>query len=108
MLFFVRFDVTQPANVTNDDLIATWIREAQAAIGAMDAGAVPHLWKVAGQRVVLGVIDVPESQDLDRALGGLPIIREMGGGVKTEAWPIYDYRLFAEDLNEGAHGGGAS
>ncbi len=76
MLFFVRFDVTQPANVSNKDLIETWIREAEAAIGAMDAGAVPHLWKVAGQRVVLGVVDLPTAEDLDRALGGLPIIRD--------------------------------
>jgi muconolactone delta-isomerase len=104
MLFFVRFDVTQPANVGNDDLIAIWLREAEAAIGAMDAGAVPHLWKVAGQRVVLGVVDVPTAEDLDRALGSLPIIREMGPGMKTEAWPIYDYRTFAADLQAGAHG----
>ena len=108
MLFFVRFDVTQPANVSNDELIATWCREAEAAVGAMDAGAVPHLWKVAGQRVVLGVIDLPTAEDLDRALGGLPIIRELGPGMKTEAWPIYDYRTFGEDLNAGVHGGGGS
>ena len=105
MLFFVRFDVTQPANVSNKDLIETWIREAEAAIGAMDAGAVPHLWKVAGQRVVLGVVDVPSAQDLDRALGGLPIIREKGPGVRTEAHPNYDYRAYAADLNAGAYGG---
>ncbi len=105
MLFFVRFDVTQPANVTNQDLVETWRREAQAAIGAMDAGAVPHLWKVAGQRVVLAVVDLPTAEDLDRALASLPIIREMGPGVKTEAWPIYDYRTFAQDLDAGAHGG---
>ena len=105
MLFFVRFDVTQPANVGNKDLVETWRREAEAAIGAMDAGAVPHLWKVAGQRVVLGVIDLPTAEDLDAALGGLPIIREMGPGVKTEAWPIYDYRSFAQALNDGTHGG---
>ena len=104
MLFFVRFDVTQPANVTNQDLVETWRREAQAAIGAMDAGAVPHLWKVAGQRVVLAVIDLPTAEDLDGALGGLPIIREMGPGVKTEAWPIYDYRTFAQALEDGVHG----
>jgi muconolactone delta-isomerase len=104
MLFFVRFDVTQPATVSNEDLVAIWKREAVAAIGAMDAGAVPHLWKVAGQRVVLAVVDLPTAEDLDRALGSLPIIREMGPGMKTEAWPIYDYRTFAEDLNEGAHG----
>ena len=104
MLFFVRFDVTQPANVSNSDLVETWIREAEAAIGAMDAGAVPHLWKVAGQRVVLAVVDLPSAEDLDRALGGLPIIREMGPGMKTEAVPIYDYRTFAEDLNNGVYG----
>ena len=102
--YLVRFDVTQPANVSNKDLVETWIREAEAAIGAMDAGAVPHLWKVAGQRVVIGVVDVPSAEDLDRALGGLPIIREMGPGVRTKAWPIYDYRTFANDLNEGAYG----
>ncbi len=104
MLFFVRFDVTQPANVSNSELVETWVREAEAAIGAMEAGAVPHLWKVAGQRVVLAVVDLPTPEDLDRALGGLPIIREMGAGVRTEAVPIYDYRSFAEDLNAGVHG----
>ncbi len=104
MLFFVRFDVTQPANVSNEDLVAIWKREAIAAIGAIDAGAVPHLWKVAGQRVVLAIVDLPTAEDLDRALGSLPIIREMGPGMKTEAWPIYDYRTFAEDLDAGAHG----
>lgn len=108
MLFFVRFDVTQPANVSNEELIATWVREAEAAIGAMDAGAVPHLWKVAGQRVVLGVVDVPSGEVLDQALGGLPIIREMGPGVKTQAWAIYDYRTFADDLKSGVHGGATS
>ena len=107
MLFFVRFDVTQPANVSNADLVATWIREAEAAIGAMDAAVVTHLWKVAGQRVVLAVVDLPTAEDLDRALGSLPIIRELGPGVTTEAVPIYDYRTFADDLNAGAYGASA-
>jgi muconolactone delta-isomerase len=106
MLFFVRFDVTQPANVSNEALVETWKREAEAAIGAIEAGAVPHLWKVAGQRIVLAIVDLPTAEDLDRALGSLPIIREMGPGVKTEAWPIYDYRTFAADLEEGTHGPG--
>ena len=58
--------------------------------------------------MVVGVVDVPTAEDLDRALGGLPIIREMGPGMKTEAFAIYDYRTFAEDLNAGAHGDAAS
>ena len=104
MQFIVRFEVKQPANVSNADLVAIWQREAAAAIGAMEAGAVKHLWKVAGQRVVLAVIELPSAEDLDRALGGLPIIRELGPGVSTEALPIYDYTTFAGDLNAGVHG----
>ena len=104
MLFFVRFDVRQPAALANADLVETWKREATAALGAKEAGAVKHLWKVAGQRVVLAVIEMPSAEDLDRALGGLPIIREMGGGVRTEALPIYDYETFAADLEGGVHG----
>jgi muconolactone delta-isomerase len=104
MLFFVRFDVRQPDALPNADLVETWKREATAALGAVEAGAVKHLWKVAGQRVVLAVIDLPSGEDLDRALGGLPIIREMGGGVHTEAMPIYDYATFAADLEAGVHG----
>lgn len=104
MLFFVRFDISQPDALPNADLVETWKREAQAALGAKEAGAVKHLWKVAGQRVVLAVVDLPSPEDLDRALGGLPIIREMGGGVKTTALPIYDYETFASDLEGGVHG----
>jgi muconolactone delta-isomerase len=104
VLFFVRFDVTQPENVTNQELVEIWKREAEAALGAVEAGAVKHLWKVSGQRVVLAVIDLPTAEDLDRALAGLPIIREMGPGMKTEALPVYDYKTFAEDLDAGAHG----
>ena len=54
--------------------------------------------------VVLAVIDLPSGEDLDRALGGLPIIREMGAGVTTTALPIYDYATFASDLESGVHG----
>jgi len=104
VLFFVRFDIKQPEQLTNADLVAIWRREAAAALEAKEAGAVKHLWKVAGQRVVLAVVDLPTAEDVDRALGGLPIIREMGGGMRTEALPIYDYETFAEDLNTGVHG----
>ena len=105
MQFIVRFEVRQPENVSNAELVAIWKREAAAALGAMEAGAIKHAWKVAGQRVVIGVVEVPSHEDLDRALAGLPIIRELGSGVITEALPIYDYTTFASDLDAGAHGG---
>jgi hypothetical protein len=46
----------------------------------------------------LAVVDLPSAEELDRSLAGLPIIREMGAGVRTEALPIYEYETFAEDL----------
>src|SRR6476469_7971530 len=96
VLFFVRFDSTQPANVTNADLIDTWRREATAAVGAIEAGAIKGIWKIAGERSVLCVIEVPAPEELDRALGGLPIVREMGPAVKTTAHAIYDYTTYAD------------
>ena len=104
MLFFIRFDIQQPATMSNRELVEIWDREADAALGAVDAGAVPHLWKVSGQRVVIGILDLPDAESVDRALAGLPIVQEMGGGVKTEVLPIYDYRTFAADLKEAVGG----
>jgi muconolactone D-isomerase len=104
MLFLIRFDIQQPATMSNRELIEIWDREGDAALEAVDAGAVQHLWKVAGQRVVVGILDLPDAETVDRALAGLPIVQEMGGGVKTEVLPIYDYRTFAADLKEAVGG----
>ena len=100
MQFLVRFDVHQPEDMSNRELLEIWDREADAALGAMDAGALTHLWKVSGQRVVVGVLELPDAESVDRALAGLPIITEMGGSVETEVLPIYEYRTFAADLKE--------
>ena len=100
MQFLVRFDVHQPEDMSNREFIEMWDREADAALGAMDAGAVTHLWKVSGQRVVFGVLELPDAESVDRALAGLPIIKEIGATVDTEVLPIYEYRTFAADMKE--------
>jgi muconolactone delta-isomerase len=100
MLFMVRFDIRQPEGMSTREFIETWDREADAALGAMEAGVVKHLWKVSGQRVVFAVIDLPDPASLDRALAGLPIVQELGGGAQTEAYPIYEYKTFAADMKE--------
>jgi muconolactone delta-isomerase len=104
VLFFVRFDITQPSDVSNSDLVDIWKREAEAALAAKAAGAVKQLWKVAGERTVLATVEVDSHEDLDRALASLPIVREMGPGVRTSALAIYEYETFAADLGSGAHG----
>jgi muconolactone D-isomerase len=100
MQFLVRFDVHQPEDMSNREFIEMWDREADAALGAMEAGVATHLWKVAGQRVVIGVLELPDAESVDRALAGLPIIKEIGATVETEVLPIYYYSTFAADMKE--------
>ena len=57
MLFFVRFDVTQPANVSNEDLIAIWMREAEDSAnqlgtvsGTNVSSAPSKVWKVRSEK----------------------------------------------------------
>ena len=104
MLFMVRFDVQQPVDMSQQQLFQIWNEEAKAAQGAREAGAVAGLWKVAGQRTVFAVLDVPDHRTVDQALNGLPIIQQMGGSVTTQALPIYDYSEWADDLRQSVEG----
>jgi muconolactone delta-isomerase len=98
MLYFGRFEITQPAGMSADQFLANWNEEAQAAAQATAAGVIKGLWKVSGQRVVLAVLDVPDNDVLDQALMGLPIFRSMGSAMKAEVLPIRPYESFAKDL----------
>ena len=103
-LYFIRFDVKPPADMSSQQLTEIWDREAKSALEAVAAGAIKGIWKVAGQRTVLCVLEVPESRTVDQALAGLPINVEMGSNVHTTAMPIYPYEEFAEDLAKAASG----
>ena len=98
MQFMVRFDVHQPVDMSMDELVNIWNEEAKAAMGAVEAGVVKGIWKVAGQRTVFLLAEFPSHRELDQALAGLPIMQEMGGAVDTEALAVYPYSEFAEDL----------
>jgi muconolactone delta-isomerase len=105
MLYMVRFDVQQPVDMTTEQLFQIWHEEAKAAMGAVEAGAIVGLWKVAGQRTVFAVCEFPDHHVLDQALAGLPIIQQMGGSVTTQAYPIYLYSDYADDLRQAVEGG---
>ena len=98
MQFMVRFDVHQPVDMSAQELVNIWNEEAKAALGAVDAGAITGIWKVAGQRTVFALCEFPSHRELDQALAGLPIMQEMGGAVDTEALAVYPYAEFAQDL----------
>ncbi len=50
-----------------------WRQESEAALGAVKAGAIKGIWKVAGKPVIIAVLDVPSADDLDHAMHELPI-----------------------------------
>ena len=59
MQFMVRFDVHQPVDMSAQELVNIWNEEAKAALGAVEAGAITGIWKVAGQRTVFALVEFP-------------------------------------------------
>ncbi len=57
-----------------DDFWDEWERETQAALAAIDAGVVKSLYVVAGQRRVIGIVEVESHDRLDQiVMGALPM-----------------------------------
>ena len=57
---------------------------------------VKGLYKVAGQRRVIAILDVPDHEILDRVfMAGLPMADYL---VFNEISPIREYTAFAEDI----------
>lgn len=95
MLVFVDFRV-DTKDLSLDELWDIWEKEADAALGAVEAGKVVSLYKVSGQRRVLGILDVESHDELDQIImAGLPMSHYL---TIAEILPIREYSAFAEDL----------
>jgi muconolactone D-isomerase len=99
MLFHLDFRVEYGATTSQQDLFGTWSREAEAALGAKQAGVVVDLWKVAGERRVIAVVDVESHDSLDEILFTLPIMVEMGQFVDVKVSALRRYEDFAGTVN---------
>lgn len=100
MLFMLDFAIEYPETMTQKDLFAIWAKEADAALAAKAEGAVVALWKCAGTRRVIAVIDVDTHDTLDRVLLDLPIMSEHGHHVHVDVVPLRRYEDFADDVRE--------
>lgn len=100
MLYLLDFSVGYSADMSQNDLFAIWSEEADAAIGAKDAGVVVDLWKVAGERRVVAVIDVDGPDTVDKILLDLPIMQKMGQHVDVKVSALRRYEDFAADVKE--------
>lgn len=100
MLFLLDFNVEYPANMSQDELFQMWAREADAALGAKEAGAVVDLWKCVGARRVVAVVNIDSHDVLDQITLDLPIMKEHGQHVHIDVTPLRRYEDFAADVKE--------
>lgn len=100
MLFLLDFNVEYPADMSQDELFQIWAREADAALGAKDAGAVVDLWKCVGARRVVAVVNIDSHDALDQITLDLPIMKEHGQHVHIDVTPLRRYEDFAADMKE--------
>ena len=95
MLFHVSFRV-EHTRLDRDEFWDEWERETQAALGAMEAGVIKSLYKVAGQRRVIGIVEVESHDQLDQmVMGALPVSHHL---TLEEVLPVREYAAFAEDV----------
>ena len=95
MLFFFKVRV-EPKELSLDQLWNIWEKEADAAMQAKAAGKVVALYKVSGQRRVVGIIDVESHDELDRIMmAALPMAHHL---EFEEILPVRTYESFADDV----------
>ena len=100
MLFLLDFHVEYPATMGQKELFSIWAREADAALGAKEAGVVVDLWKCVGDRRVVAVVQVDSHDTLDRILLDLPIMKEHGQHVDVQVTALRRYEDFAADVKD--------
>jgi len=92
MLFYIQMRWNIDGRMTLDEMWDRQVEEGKAAAGSID---IIGMYKVASQRRVLAIIDVPSADELDRVLlGRLPL----ADFLDFEAvWPIREFSSFLED-----------
>jgi muconolactone D-isomerase len=98
MLYHLDFHVEYPDDMTQQELFAIWKEEADAALGAKQAGVVVDLWKCVGVRRVIAILDVPNPDTLDQILLDLPIMKKLGQRVQVDVTSLRKYEDFAADV----------
>ncbi len=98
--------LVKPESLANKEFFGLWLRESLAALGAIEAGAMKHIWKVAGRYEVIAVMEVEDGAQMDAALHSLPIWQEGFAHVVTDVeWtPLHSYQNWSDQLKELAAG----
>ncbi len=100
MLYHADFHIEYPAGMSQKEFFSIWAREAEAALGAKKAGVVIDIWKGAGSRRVMAIVNVDSLDTLDQMLFDLPIMKEHGQHVQIDVTPLRRYEDFAADVKK--------
>ncbi len=63
----------KPDRMSNQEFFGVWKQEAEAALGAVQAGVIKNIWKVAGKYEVILVLGVESADQIDEIIHSLPI-----------------------------------
>ncbi len=95
MLYYFKVRV-EPKDWSFDEMWDRWEKQAEAALAAKASGKMIALYKVAGQRLVIGVIDAASHDELDQIfMAALPIAHNL---EFEEILPVREYESFASDV----------
>ena len=106
MLFMIKLYLSKPANATNKEFYGLWLKEADSALGALKAGVVKGLWKVASAPEVIAVLDVESNDALDEIILAFPLWSSGNSQIVTkfECIPLRAYENWYETLKRLAAG----
>jgi muconolactone D-isomerase len=95
MLYFFKVRV-EPKDWSFDEMWNRWEKQAEAALANKASGKIVALYKVAGQRRVIGIIDAVSHDEFDQIfMAGMPIAHNL---ELEEILPIREYESFASDV----------
>ncbi|VAW56406.1 Putative transporter [hydrothermal vent metagenome] len=98
MLYHLDFKIEYSSTMTQNDLFSIWSEEADVALEAKEAGVVIDLWKCAGERRVIAIVNVDTPDALDQILLDLPIMKKLGQHVQVAVTSLRKYEDFATDV----------
>ncbi len=93
--------IVKPESASNKEFFEVWRQESVAAMEAVKAGAIKHIWKVGGKYEVIAVLDVDNGDQMDDIIHSLPIWKLGYAHIAPEiTWtPLRPYANWAELLN---------
>ena len=96
MLFF--FDVlVDPKDLSPDELWDLAVKEGERVAELKEAGKIVAIYKVAGQRRIIGIFNMESHDELDRIVARLPLARYL---EFEEILPVRVYEDMAADVKK--------